>query len=100
MNREKYCSAAEALSAWKGFAVAAWPVGEIPSVVVSDDGKEYHFGVEHVPETFNYSHSEVNTYVEGVKMNTPQQPPRHVRKKFRNILRQRIEILDVLESVT
>lgn len=94
VNREKYCSAAEALSTWKGFAVAALPVEGIPPVVVSDDGKEYYFGVEHVPEPFNYSHSEVNTYVRGEKMDTPQQPPRHVRKKFRNILRQRIEILE------
>lgn len=93
VNREKYCSAAEALSTWKGFAVAALPVEGIPPVVVSDDGKEYRFGVEHVPEPFNYSHSEVNTYAGGEKMSA--QPPRHVRKKFRSILRQTIKILEV-----
>lgn len=94
VNREKYFTESEARSAWKDFAVAAFPVDAIPASVASDDGKVYSFGVEHEPIPSNYSHSEVNTYHEGIKLEKPQQPPRHVRKKFRDLLRQKIKILD------
>jgi hypothetical protein len=94
VNREKYCSAAEALAAWKGFSVAAFPVEGIPQVLVSEDGREYQFGVEHEPIPSNYSHSEVNTYAEGRKLQKPQQPPRLLKKKFRDLLRKSIQILE------
>jgi hypothetical protein len=53
----------------------------------------FEFGVEHMPEPGNYSHSEVHTYKGGLRLD--DKPPRQVRKKFRDALRKGIVILDL-----
>lgn len=93
VNREKYSSAADVIKGYPGFRVAAFQVGDIPPDVSSDSGESYQFGVEHEPLPDNYAHSEVNSYREGRKLQ--YKPPRQVRKKFRDLLRRRIEILQV-----
>jgi hypothetical protein len=97
VNREKYCTAEQVVQAWQGFRVAAFMVGDIPVELKSDGGEVFNFGVEHTPEQDNYAHSDVNAYQEGMKLESTKKPPRHVRKKFRDLLRQRIAILDTPE---
>jgi len=92
VNREKYSRAADVLKGHPGFRVAAFRVGDIPPSVSSDSGESYQFGVEHEPTSDNYAHSEVHSYREGIKLR--HKPPRQVRKKFRDLLRRRIEILE------
>src|SRR3954454_1871037 len=76
--------------------IAAFCVKHIPAEITSDDGRRYEFGVEHRPEPENYSHSEVHTYYDGNRLDDLQkEPPRQVRKKFRDLLRQGIVILDL-----
>lgn len=76
--------------------IATFRVADIPSAIVSDDGRRYGFGVEHRPVLDNYAHSEVHTYYGGERMDdVGKEPPRQVRKKFRDLLRQRIEILEL-----
>lgn len=93
VNREKYSGAADVLKGYPGFRVAAFQVGDIPSSVSGEGGESYQFGVEHEPLPGNYAHSEVNSYREGAKLR--HKPPRQVRKKFRDLLRRRIQILEI-----
>lgn len=70
-------------------------VGDIPPSVQSDQGERYDFGVEHRPEPGHYSHSEVHSYRSGIRLaDIEKEPPRHVRKKFRDLLRRKFKILD------
>lgn len=64
--------------------------------VQSDQGDLYEFGVEHRPEVGHYAHSEVHAYNGGKRLDDlDKEPPRHVRKKFRDLLRQKMEILSL-----
>ena len=65
-------------------------MADIPTMVTSETNTEYQFGVEHEPEVNNYSHSGVHTYDEGAKMK--EKPPKSVRKKFRDMLRRKIQL--------
>jgi hypothetical protein len=93
VNREKYSTAEDVVKGYPGFRVAAFRVGDIPPSVSSDTGESYQFGVEHEPLADNFAHSEVNSYLAGAKLR--HKPPRPVRKKFRDLLRRKIEILEV-----
>lgn len=95
VNREKYSNPVDVLEGFEGFRVAAFRVGDIPNSLQSDGGESYQFGVEHEPLPDNYAHSEVNSYSHGGKLMGQQKPPKHVRKIFRHLLRQKIEILDL-----
>ncbi len=84
------------LIAYPDQGVAAFLVEDIPASILSDDGRRYGFGVEHQPVPDNYAHSEVHTYHSGERMDdVGKEPPRQVRKKFRDLLRQRIVILEI-----
>jgi len=75
--------------------VAAFKVGDIPVELLDVNGNRYRFGVEHKPEPENYSHSEVYSDREGIRIEDGQQrPPKHIRKKFRELLRRKIKILE------
>jgi hypothetical protein len=93
VNREKYSIPGDVLRGYAGFRVAAFKVEDIPPELSSESGDGYQFGVEHEPLPENYSHSGVHTYREGMKQE--KKPPKLVRKKFRDLLRRKIEILDV-----
>jgi hypothetical protein len=96
VNREKYSKGpADVLKDHPGMGIAAFRVGDIPSSIKGDGGELFEFGVEHRPEPGNYAHSEVHSFAGGVRLEDPSKPPRHVRKKFRDLLRQRIQILEL-----
>jgi hypothetical protein len=79
-----------------GYGIAAICVSDIPPSLTSEDGRVYEFGVEHRPIPTNYSHSEVHTYHNGDRLDDlKKDPPKQIRKKFREILRQRLEILNI-----
>jgi len=95
VNREKYSVAHDVLKGHEGFRVAAFLVSDLPDDVASNEGYRYRMGVEHEPVAENYSHSGVHTFQEGIKLT--EKPPKHVRKKLRDLLRRGIKIL-ILES--
>jgi hypothetical protein len=49
--------------------------------------------VEHLPVAGNYAHSEVYSSENDARLEGARKPPSHIRKKFRDLLRQKIEIL-------
>ena len=81
VNREKYSEAEDVRQGHPDHGIFAFEVRAIPDQV---EGSPYHFGVEHVPEEDNYSHSEVRTYLEGQP--SEREPPKSVRKLFRQRL--------------
>jgi hypothetical protein len=89
VNREKYSSPEDVIAESPHFGIASFRVVDIPERLVVDSSRGYEFGVEHVPETGNYAHSEVRSYSDGVMA----EPPKSVRKRFRDLLRRRITIL-------
>ena len=97
VDREKYrIHPADMLVSFPGQGIAAFRVEDIPAAITSDDGRRYDFGVEHRPVADNYAHSEVHTYHGGEKLDdVGREPPRQVRKKFRDLLRQKVEILEL-----
>ena len=97
VDREKYrLNPADMLVSFPGQGIAAFRVEDIPAEIVSDDGRHYGFGVEHRPVPDNYAHSEVHTYHSGERLDDlGGEPPRQVRKKFRDLLRQKIVILEL-----
>jgi hypothetical protein len=97
VDRERYrISPADMLVGYPGQGVVAFRVEDIPAAITSDDGRLYDFGVEHRPDTDNYAHSEVHTYHRGERLDdVGREPPRQVRKKFRDLLRQKIELLEL-----
>lgn len=87
------------LEEYPGHGVAAFCVRDIPPALTSEDGRRFDFGVEYRPLFDNRAHSEVHSYVAGVRLKDEQRkPPRLIRKKFRDLLRQKIEILDLKED--
>jgi hypothetical protein len=97
VDRGKYrIEPAEMLANYPSDGVAAFYVRDIPLAITSDDGRRYDFGVEHRPQTDNYAHSEVHTYHGGERMaDIEKDPPRQVRKKFRDLLRRGIVIVNL-----
>ena len=96
VDREKYRkNPADLLAGHPEAAIAAFRVGEIPAFLTSDDGRRFEFGVEHKPVAGNYAHSEVQSYENDARLEGNRKPPSHIRKKFRDLLRQRIEILSL-----
>lgn len=83
-NREKYSRPEDIIAAHPRYGIAAFAVGDIPPVL--DD---FAFRAEHRPEPDNYSHTEVLSLREG----DLAEPPRILRKRFRDLLRQRIRVL-------
>lgn len=94
VDREKHRrNPADLLIGHTAAAIAAFKVGEIPAALTSDDGRRFELGVEHLPVAGNYAHSEVHSYENDARMEGNRKPPSHIRKKFRDLLRQKIEIL-------
>lgn len=93
--REKYLdNPADVLKGYPGQGLAEFRVGDIPSSIEANDGRLYEFGVEHRPLHNDRSHSEVHSYHNGARLQElDKEPPRHVRKKFRDLLRQKMKIL-------
>jgi hypothetical protein len=89
VNREKYSHPEDVLREHPHFGIAAFAVGDIPKTLQADSGQVYEFGVEHLPLPDNYAHSEVHSFLAGAKA----LPPRIVRKRFRDLLRQRTVVL-------
>jgi len=89
VNREKYSHPQEVLREHPRYGIAAFAVGDIPERLDADPGQIYRFGVEHVPLPDNYAHSEVHSFRDGAKA----EPPRIVRKKFRDLLRRQTVVL-------
>lgn len=57
--------------------------------------KLHNFAPEHKPEDNNYSHSEIVTFKEGIKMTGNFDLPSTVKKEFRTIISDRSVILTV-----
>lgn len=99
VDRGKYViSPAELLREYPDQGLARFFVGDIPNSLQSDQGDRYEFGVEHRPEERHFSHAEVHSYKGRSRLDDiGKEPPRHVRKKFRDLLRQKMEILNAIE---
>ncbi|HEX6864517.1 MAG TPA: hypothetical protein VF414_16935 [Thermoanaerobaculia bacterium] len=97
VDREKYRpNPADMLIEHAGHGIAAFRVRDIPASLASDDGRLYEFGVEYRPLEENRAHSEVHSYQEGVRLDdVGREPPKHVRKKLRDLLRRKMEILEL-----
>ena len=94
VNREKYMpDPMDAIKDHPGMGVAAFCVRDIPPPIQGESGDLFEFGVEHRPEPGNYSHSEIHTYRDGLRLE--DKPPRQVRKKFRDALRKKIVVIDL-----
>jgi len=89
VNREKYSHPEDVLREHPHYGIAAFAVGDIPEKLDAEPGQVFRFGVEHVPLAGNYAHSEAHSFLEGVKA----EPPRIVRKRFRELLRRRTVVL-------
>lgn len=83
-NREKYSRPEDVVAAHPRYGIAAFAVGDIPPIL--DD---FTFRAEHRPEPGNYAHTEVLS-LQGEAL---AEPPRIVRKRFRDLLRQRMSVL-------
>lgn len=88
VNREKYSRAEDVRHGHPEHGIFAFEVQAIPCQV---EESPYHFGVEHLPEEENYSHSEVRTYLEGQP--SEREPPKSVRKLFRQRLLARCKLI-------
>lgn len=89
VNREKYSRPEDVICDHPAFGIAAFAVGDIPPELENESSQTFQFGVEHAPLPDNYAHSEVHSYLDGRKA----KPSRIVRKRFRDLLRQRTVIL-------
>lgn len=89
VNREKYSQPEDVIRDHPTFGIAAFAVGDIPPELEGEPGQAFRFGVEHAPLPDNYAHSEVHSYQNGAKA----KPSRIVRKRFRDLLRQRATIM-------
>jgi hypothetical protein len=89
VNREKYSQPEDVLREHPHYGIAAFAVGDIPESLDTESGQVYWFGVEHVPLIDNYAHSEVHSFHDEVKA----EPPRVLRKKFRDLLRRQTVVL-------
>lgn len=67
---------------------------EIPKENIAG-AKLHNFAPEHKPEGLNYSHSEIVTFKEGIKMTGNSDLPSTVKKEFRAIISDRSIILSM-----
>jgi hypothetical protein len=68
-------------SAYAGFHVFGVQAKNVPTGTKS--GPSWWYGVEHLPEDYNYSHSEIRATEDGSSFSDDKEPPRSSRKEFR-----------------
>jgi hypothetical protein len=92
VDRETYLvnGPADTLKGYQDMGLAWFCVGHIPLPLESGSGELFGFGVEHKPIEGNPAHSEVLAYKDGVEVS---KLPDGVKKKFRDALRLKIQIL-------
>lgn len=94
VNRGNYSEPEDVLlPAWTNQGIAFFCVQDVPPCLcAAGSSVQYDFQVEHDPLEENYAHSEVRTYKDKVYVKDPD-PPKTVKKQFRQILSDRIIIL-------
>lgn len=92
VNRGKYSSPRDVLRPTDtGWGVATFLVRDIPPTLTHGT-TQYDFKVIHLPESTNYAHSEVRTFVGGTRLLNKDDVKQTSRKQFRNQLRSQMQI--------
>ena len=90
VNRSKYSEPEDVLiPSYQDWGIATFRVGNLPEPELTDDTTEYEWRVVHDPLEDNYAHSEVRTFKNSVYSENLKVPST-IKKKFRQILSERI----------
>ena len=93
VNRQKYCENPywTLLPDHHNLRVISFLVGDIPAELIAEHNMQvFNFRPVHRPEDDNYSHSEISTFLDGEQITN--EPPRALRKKFRQLLAERCKL--------
>lgn len=80
------------LPSWPNWGVAAFLVRDIPARL-DTEAATYTFGVVHLPDDYNYAHSEVRTYKGGLYEKDMEIKSKAIKKQFRQLLGEKTIII-------
>lgn len=93
VNRSKYSEPEDVLiPSYQDWGISMFSVGDIPEPESTDENTHYSWRVTHDPLEDNYAHSEVRTFKNNIYTDKLQ-VPKTIKKKFRQILSERITII-------
>jgi hypothetical protein len=98
VNWSKYGKPWDVIFDFPGFGIAQFIVCGLPKELPMErpagvTPKVHSYFPGHVPECENYSHCEIWTFKEGVRVPNPKDLPATVKKEFRQIMSDRSVIL-------
>jgi hypothetical protein len=68
-------------------------VRDIPTPKITSGNIQYHFQVEHEPEDFNYCHSEIRVYKNGIRFNNRIKGNVEMKTEYRMELFEKIRVI-------
>jgi hypothetical protein len=95
VNRSKHGCQPEwiLLPCYSAYGYGVFKVRDIPPFKITDGSVRYDFRVEHVPEDFNYCHSEIHVYKDGERFNGRIKANAVMKEEYRMAIYDSIEVI-------
>lgn len=102
VNRSKHGCKPEwnLLPCYKTYGYGIFKVKHIPPFKITTGNVRYEFRVEHVPEDFNYCHSEIRVYKDGERFNSKIKGNAVMKNEYRTAIFDNIEVIKYPNNTT